>query len=267
MVKESYTAGDICGLLIKNQWTFVNHCLKRHASVGVQRGAGVVDPFTNILRVKTELPVRMLVTHGDIFTRYQIVANKEEFPTDYGWSVSGSIVSFLNVATRELNSLLLTKKISSDVSDNLKITFSAVIKNQQELGFGIVPKILPARRWYAQAVESVGMLPEVREYLRNSINSRILYNAETGSLVHFRSFLEFRMDVFADIGDDTIANVFGGNEELMKSMLVDYSSSSDSDDDIQFVVHKRRKTTVSFPCLLTVSIRTLFVPRASGRCY
>ena len=106
----------ICGLLIKNQWTFVNHCLKRHASVGIQRGAGVLDPFTNVLRVKTELPVRTLVTHGDIFTGYQIVANKEEFPTDYGWSVSGSIVSFLNVATRELNSLLLTKKISSDVS-------------------------------------------------------------------------------------------------------------------------------------------------------
>ena len=241
----------ICGLLLKNQWIFINHCLKRHAGTGIQRGAGVVDPYTRILRVKTELPVKILVTHEDIFNRYQIVATKEDFPTDYGWGVSGSVMSFLTVATQELNSLLLTQKMSSDRSalrvDNLKITFSAVIQNQQELGFGMEPEILPARRWYAQTVESAGMLAGVREYFKNSINSRILYNAETGSSVHFRTFLEFRMDIFVDIADDTIANVFGGNEDVLKKMLVNYSSSSDndSDDDIHFIPRKKGKVAVS----------------------
>ena len=101
---------------------------------------------------------------------------------------------------------------------------------------------MPPRRWFAQAVESVGLLPEVIEYLKNVINSRILYNGETGSSVHFKTFLEFRMDVFVDVSNDAaIADIFGGNEDLLSKMLVDYSSSSD--DDVQFV--KRKKVDVS----------------------
>ena len=46
-------------------------------------------------------------------------------------------------------------------ADSLKITFSAVIQNQQELGFGIEPETLPSRRWYAQTVESIGMLADL----------------------------------------------------------------------------------------------------------
>ena len=249
----------ICGQLVKNQWMFINHCLIQHVGIGVQRGGGFA---ANIV---SELPVRIILTQGDLFDRYELVAKKEDFPTAYGWGVSGSISSFLRVATQELNSLLLDKKLASDKSllnvDSLKITFSAVIQNQQELGFGIEHETLPSRRWYAQTVESIGMLPEVREYLNNSIKSRILYNAETGSSVHFQTFLEFRMDV-VDVADTTISNVFGGNEDALVKMLVNYPSSSDDDDihvithkrsssddddddDIHFIPRKRRKTSVS----------------------
>ena len=214
----------ICGLLMKNQWIFVNHCLKRHAGVGIQRGTGIVDSLTRQLQVMTELPLKITLTQNDVFNRYELEAKIEDFPSDYGWGVSGSIGTFLNVAIQELNSLLLPEKMSYAKPtlrvDNLKITFSAVIQNQREMGFGVVPEILPARRWYTQTVESVGMLSDVREYLKNSINSRILYNAETGSSVHFQTFLEFRMDGFVDVADDAIANVFGGNEDALNKMLV-----------------------------------------------
>ena len=66
------------------------------------------------LSIVSELPVKILLTQGHLFDRYELVATKDDFPTYYGWGVSGSIGSFLRVATKELNSLLLDKKLASD---------------------------------------------------------------------------------------------------------------------------------------------------------
>ena len=92
------------------------------------------------------------------------MANKADYPAEYGWTVAGSIALFLKVATQKLNSMLLARNLQAGAPvDNLKITFSAVTQNQRELGFGVQPELMPPRRWFAQAVESVGLLPEVFE--------------------------------------------------------------------------------------------------------
>ena len=103
-----------CGTLLTSDWNLLIHFLKYHPSIGraVQNGSGnnyVLNHDTYILDkvpILSELPLKVYKTPGDVFTCYEFIAKRIDFPEEYGWEVSDAVDTFLSLVEIELGPIL-----------------------------------------------------------------------------------------------------------------------------------------------------------------
>ena len=217
-----------------------------------QNGGSFVMPVQESEDVETTLPLKINVSAGKLYTRYTLSANSTVFPDSYGWRVAKSVETFLTTCE-----IALAKLLMRDIVDNietsipmLKLGFAFEIQNKQEIGPGIEPLLMSPREWHVSPVEAIGLLPSVQQHFSHVAMAKVIYNSESGSSVYFHKYVSFKLEVFQNVDNQLISDVFGGNPEAVQDMLlVPYSSSeadsSDEDEGVKRPVKKKKCVEVN----------------------